>query len=125
MKSDEILQQEGQNGDGPWAAFHIEYLLVAVIVAIASVIIVMSIALRKRKINVKKILSRNPGLMTEDIAGINFLAEKDGEAFEAEIRIKFPDMPRTSLWRLVRRLEGLEIVEIKRIGLENQVQLKK
>lgn len=119
MKSDEILQQEGQNGDGPWAAFHIEYLLVAVIVAIASVIIVMSIALRKRKINVKKILSRNPGLMTEDIAGINFLAEKDGKAFEAEIRIKFPDMPRTSLWRLVRRLEGLEIVEIKRIGLEN------
>jgi uncharacterized membrane protein len=34
-------------------------------------------------------------------------------------------MPRTTLWRLVRRLEGLEIVEVKKIGLENQVQLKK
>ncbi len=63
--------------------------------------------------------------MKEDIAVIEFLAEKDGKAFEAEIRERFPDMPRTSLWRLVRRLEGLELVEIKRIGLENQVQLKK
>ena len=64
-------------------------------------------------------------LVKEDIAVIEFLAEKDGKAFEAEIRERFPDMPRTSLWRLVRRLEGLELVEIKRIGLENQVQLKK
>ncbi len=119
------LQQEDQNGNTPWAAIPIEYLLAAVIAAIASVIMVMLIVLRRRKINVKKILSRNPGLMPEDIAVIEFLAEKDGKAFEAEIRVKFPDMPRTSLWRLVRRLEGLEIVEIERIGLENQVQLKK
>jgi uncharacterized membrane protein len=119
------LQQENQNGNTPWAAIPIEYLLAAVIAVIASVIIVMLVVLRKRKINVKKILSHNPGLMPEDIAVIEFLAEKDGKAFEAEIREKFPDMPRTSLWRLVRRLEGLEIVEIKRIGLENQVQLKK
>jgi len=34
-------------------------------------------------------------------------------------------VPRTSLWRLVRRLEGLELVEIKRIGLENEGHLKK
>jgi len=35
-------------------------------------------------------------------------------------------VPRTSLWRLIRRLEGLlELVEIKRIGLENEVHLKK
>ena len=119
------LQQEDQNGNTPWAAIPIEYLLAAVIAAVASVIIVILIVLRKRKINVKRILNRNPGLMPEDIAVIEFLAEKDGKAFEAEIRAKFPDMPRTSLWRLVRRLEGLEIVEIKRIGLENQVQLKK
>jgi uncharacterized membrane protein len=119
------LQQDDQNGNTPWASIPIEYLLAAVIAVIASVIIVMLVVLRKRKINVKKIISRNPGLMPEDIAVIEFLAEKDGKAFEAEIRTKFPDMPRTSLWRLVRRLEGLEIVEIKRIGLENQVQLKK
>jgi uncharacterized membrane protein len=64
-------------------------------------------------------------LKKEDREVIEFLAEKDGKAFEAEIRERFPDMPRTSLWRLVRRLERLEIVEIKKIGLENQVALKK
>jgi uncharacterized membrane protein len=70
-------------------------------------------------------VSRHPDLVREDIAVIELLVEKDGKAFEAEIRERFPDMPQTSLWRLVRRLEGLELVEIKRIGLENQVQLKK
>jgi hypothetical protein len=38
---------------------------------------------------------------------------------------RYFDVPRTSLWRLVRQLEGLELVEIKRIGLENEVHLKK
>jgi len=38
---------------------------------------------------------------------------------------RYFDVPRTNLWRLVRQLEGLELVEIKRIGLENEVHLKK
>jgi len=63
--------------------------------------------------------------MKEDKAVLEFLAEKDGKAFEAEIREHFPEMPRTSLWRLIKRLEKLEIVEVKKIGLENQVILKK
>jgi uncharacterized membrane protein len=119
------LQQEDQNGDAPWTTIPIEYFIITIAAVVATIIIVILVIRRKRKINVKKILNRNPGLITEDIAVIEFLVEKDGRAFEAEIRAKFPDMPRTSLWRLVRRLEGLEIVEIKRIGLENQVQLKK
>ncbi len=114
------LQQETQN-----TPFPIVYLVAAILVASVIIITVLLVVFRKRKINVKKILSRYPNLMSEDIAVIEFLAEKDGKAFEAEIREKFPDMPRTSLWRLVRRLEGLEIVEVKKIGLENQVQLKK
>jgi uncharacterized membrane protein len=100
-------------------------LLSAVVVVSVIIILVVLVFIRKQKINVKKILSRNPGLRKEEIAVIEFIAENGGKAFEAEIRKRFPDMPRTSLWRLVRRLERLEIVEVKRIGLENQVQLKK
>ena len=103
-----------------------EYLLAAIaVVSVTIIILIMLFFARKRKINVKKILGRNPNLRKEEIAVIEFLAENGGKAFEAEIRKRFPDMPRTSLWRLVRRLEKLEIVEVKRIGLENQVQLKK
>ena len=90
------------------------------------VISILSLFLiRKRRINIKKTLRRNPNLSKDEIGVLEFLVKKDGKAFEAEIRQHFPDMPRTSLWRLVRRLEGLEVVEIKRIGLENQVQLRK
>ena len=94
-------------------------------VAVAVIVAALLLHGRKRVPNVEKILKANPQLAREDQAVIRFLAEKEGKAFEAEIREKFPDMPRTSLWRLVRRLERLEIVEIKKIGLENQVELTK
>ncbi len=117
------LELEVQN-NGAWA-IPIEYLIATAIVVAVAILIMIFVVRRKKTINVKKILRRHPDLVKEDIAVIEFLAEKDGKAFEAEIRERFPDMPRTSLWRLVRRLEGLELVEIKRIGLENRVQLKK
>ena len=52
----------------------------------ATFAVVILVILRKRKINVQAILNRNLGLKREDIVVIEFLAEIDGEAFEAEIR---------------------------------------
>jgi len=114
-----------QNGATPWAGIPVVYVIAGIVVVLAVVLMVVLFVRQRRKVNVKKILSRNPTLMPDDKEVIEFLAQNDGKAFEAEIRAKFPDMPRTSLWRLVRRLEGLEIVEVKKIGLENQVKLKK
>jgi uncharacterized membrane protein len=121
-----LLPQDELNGDeGPSASFPIEYLIAGIVAVAAVVLSALIVVKRRRGPNVEKILKANPQLKKEDKDVILFLAEKDGKAFEAEIRERFPDMPRTSLWRLVRRLERLEIVEVKRIGLENQVQLKK
>ena len=100
------------------------YIIAGTVVTCVVTILTLFLV-RKRKISIKKALKTNPNLSKDEIAVLTFLAEKDGKAFEAEIRQRFPDVPRTSLWRLVRRLEGLEIVEIERIGLENQVQLRK
>jgi len=119
------LLPEDQNGTAPWAGVPVEYLVAAAVAVSAAIIIAVFVVVRRRKINVKRIMNPHPELTKEDRAIIKFLAEKEGKAFEAEIRERFPDMPRTSLWRLVRRLERLEIVEVKKIGLENQVQLKK
>jgi len=69
-------------------------------------------------------LKSNPYLRDEDKKVIMFIAEKGGKAFEAEIRSHFPDKPRTSLWRLIKRLEKLDTVKVRRVGLENQVELK-
>ena len=73
----------------------------------------------------EKIIKEHISLRQEDKEVIRFLEENGGKAFESEIRDRFPDMPRTSLWRLVKRLEKMEIVSVKRIGLQNQIKLKK
>ena len=117
------LQEENPNDKS--ISFPIGYLLGIIVTLVFIAIIIVWVSKRKRKININKMLNKNPTLNKDDKAVIEFLAEKDGKAFEAEIRQRFPELPRTSLWRLVRRLEGLEIVEIRRIGLENQVILIK
>jgi uncharacterized membrane protein len=103
----------------------ITYLIALIVVLTVVIVVGFLVFKRKRRPNIKKALNANPQLMKEDKVVLEFLAEKDGKAFEAEIRERFPDMPRTSLWRLIKRLEKLEIVEVKKIGLENQVILKK
>jgi uncharacterized membrane protein len=118
------LQTEEQTNE-PAATFPSEYLLIGGVIVVCAVAVLVFVFLQKKKISTKKIVKQNPSLVAEDIAVIEFLAQQNGKAFEAEIRQKFPEMPRTTLWRLVRRLEGLEIVEVKKIGLENQVKLKK
>jgi uncharacterized membrane protein len=121
-----LMPSGGTNNNGaPNPTIPINYLAAAIIVVAAVAISVILIVRRRRVPNVKKTVKAYPQLKREDREVIEFLAEKGGQAFEAEIRERFPDMPRTSLWRLVRRLERLEIVEVKKIGLENQVQLKK
>ena len=120
-----LPEDETKDKEAPWTTIPIEYLIAAIVAVTAVVLSALLIVRRRRGPNVEKILKAHPQLKKEDKEVIEFLAEKDGKAFEAEIRERFPDMPRTSLWRLVRRLERLEIVEVKKIGLENQVELKK
>jgi uncharacterized membrane protein len=112
------------NGGTTTDGFPLEYLIIAV-VAVVAAILVLFILLRRRGPNVDKIFKENSQLNTEERDVITFLAENDGNAFEAQIRERFPDIPRTSLWRLIRRLEKLEIVKVKKIGLENRVELEK
>jgi len=121
-----LTSGDGPDDNGsPDSAIPWDYIISAIVAVIAVVISIILIIRRRRAPNVKKAVKAHPQLKKEDKEVIEFLAEKGGQAFEAEIRERFPDMPRTSLWRLVRRLERLEIVEVKKIGLENQVQLKK
>jgi uncharacterized membrane protein len=105
-------------------AFPVEYLAVAVIAVVLAVVAVFFV-LKRRKPNPVKIFKENPRLNEEEKCVIQFLVDNDGKAFEAEIREKFPNIPRTSLWRLVKRLEKMGVVSIKKIGLENRVELRK
>ncbi len=123
--TDELtVSEEVQNGGGTSDSLPIEYVAVA-LVAIVAIVFVVFFLIKKRKPNAEKIVKLHPQLNKEEQDVIHFLAENEGKAFESQIRERFPEIPRTSLWRLVRRLEKLDIIKIKKIGLENQVELKK
>jgi len=122
--TDELtVSEEPTNGGGTSDSFPIEYVAAA-LVTIAAIVVVFFL-LKKRKPNAEKIVKLHPQLNKEEQDVIQFLTENQGKAFESQIRERFPEIPRTSLWRLVRRLEKLDIVKVKKIGLENQVELKK
>ena len=75
-----------------------------------------------RKLVETKLLNYHD-LHEEDQKVIYFLADKGGSAFEAEIRTKFI-LPKTSLWRLVKRLERLELIEVTKMSGQNLLTLK-
>jgi len=72
---------------------------------------------------VSRIVDERPHLRPEDQQVLRFLAEKEGAAFESEIRSKF-QLPKTTIWRLVKRLEREELVEIRKAGGQNLIKLK-
>jgi uncharacterized membrane protein len=117
------VSEESVNGASS-STFPIEYL-VAAVVAVAAIVFVAILLFRRREPNTEKVFKLNPQLNTEEKDVIQFLGENEGTAFESQIRERFPDIPRTSLWRLVKRLEKMDIIKVKKIGLENQVELKK
>lgn len=66
---------------------------------------------------------KKPYLRSEEKELLDFLIEKDGTAFESEVRTKFV-LPRTSLWRLIKRLEREELLEVVKIGGQNLIKLR-
>ncbi len=74
------------------------------------------------QINIKKIFFDHDTIRLEDREVIKFLAENGGEVYAAEIRERF-DMPRSTAWRLIRRLQGLGIIEEVRIRNQTLVRI--
>jgi uncharacterized membrane protein len=118
------IGETSSNGGTSSDSFPIEYITAA-LVAVAAILVAAFFILKRRRPNVEKIVKVHPQLNKEEQDVIQFLADNEGKAFESQIREHFPEIPRTSLWRLVRRLEKLDIVSVKKIGLENQVKLKR
>ncbi len=76
-----------------------------------------------REVNLDLIFWHNQDLRLEDKEVIRFLAESNGEAFASEIRDRF-DIPRSSAWRLIRRLVNDGIVEERKIGNQSLVRVR-
>ncbi len=91
------------------------YMLTA---AIATMCIVASMLLLIRR------RSRIRNLRSEEIEVLRFLKDRGGRVLESELRERFPNIPRTSMWRLIRRLEKQGIVRVRKVGLQNLVEME-
>ena len=90
----------------------------------ATIILLITRWQRKPKpIKPEKMLKELEYLRPEDQELLVFLRESGGQAFEAEIRSHFK-LPKTTVWRMIKRLEREGLVEVVKIGGQNLVKLK-
>ncbi len=98
----------------------------------AALLLVAAVFVRRRgkpgveagtgEVDLDALFEQNPHLRFDDREVIRFLAESGGEAFASEIRERF-NIPRTSAWRMIRRLQREGIIEIKSIGGQSLVRI--
>ena len=62
-------------------------------------------------------------LRQEDLEVMQFLAESGGENFESEIRNRFK-LPRTTIWRTVKRLERDGYITVSTVAGQNLVKVR-
>ena len=79
---------------------------------------------KSETIDTETIFSLRPEMREDDKEIVKFISENGGQALESELRKKFLQ-PRTTMWRAVKRLERLGIIEITKKDLQNLVILKK
>ena len=69
------------------------------------------------------IFNLRPEMREDDKEIVKFISKNGGQVFESDLRKKFLQ-PRTTMWRAVKRLERLGIVEIYKKDLQNKVKLR-
>jgi uncharacterized membrane protein len=77
-----------------------------------------------KSIDTETIFNFRPEMREDDKEIVKFISDNGGKALESELRKKFLQ-PRTTMWRAVKRLERLGVVEIDKKDLQNLVKLKK
>jgi uncharacterized membrane protein len=74
--------------------------------------------------DIETIFNLRPDMRDDDKEIIKFISENGGEVLESDLRKKFLQ-PRTTMWRAVKRLERLGVIETSKKDLQNLVRLRK
>ena len=74
-------------------------------------------------LNPDTVFNLRPDMREDDKDIVRFISQNGGEVFESDLRKKFLQ-PRTTMWRAVKRLERLGVVEIYKKDLLNMVKLR-
>jgi len=85
--------------------------------------VVREVEKKKRQIDVERIFLVHKDLMPEEKQAVRFLAENNGEAFEADL-YEYIKLPRTTTWRLVRRLDRMGVIKRTKFRRQNLIRIK-
>ena len=72
----------------------------------------------------EKLFNQHKYLRDEEIKVIQFLGENNTTAYEAQIYEKL-NLPRTTTWRLLKRLQKMEIINIEKSRRQNIISIRK
>ncbi len=121
-------RSEAENATAPQVLSHNIYLWILFPAIIAVIISLFAFSIIKRSkrvviVDAKEIFKQHPQIRYDDREIILYLSEKRGEALEKDIRDKF-HLPRTTSWRMVKRLQREDIIEIHKVGGQNLLKIK-
>ena len=74
------------------------------------------------QVDLDAVFRDNPHLRTDDKAVLRYVQESGG-AFITEVRERF-DIPKSSAWRMVKRLEEEGLLDVSTVGRETYLQLR-
>jgi uncharacterized membrane protein len=75
-------------------------------------------------VDTEKLFNQHKHLRPEEIQVINFLCENKASAYEAQIYEKL-NLPRTTTWRLLKRLQIMGIINIEKSRRQNIITIRK
>jgi uncharacterized membrane protein len=75
----------------------------------------------EQQVDLDRVFAEKPHLRQDDRQVLGYVVQKGGEALLADIRNNF-GLPKSTAWRLVKRLEREELVEIIKFGNQNLVK---
>ncbi len=78
--------------------------------------------IRSGRLRIRRRPVESEELRPEEKEVIQFISEKGGKVLEAELRTKFL-LPKTSMWRMVRRLERRGLLRVRKVGVQNEIEL--
>lgn len=70
---------------------------------------------KEMEIDLERLFLEHQELRLDDKEALRYMSEHGGEAFAHEVRDRL-DIPRTSAWRMVQRLQRFEVIEERKVG---------
>lgn len=142
IDAQELALQEQQAAtntpDNPVSSFSNPVGIMAIVAAIGGAITAVALIIKRAKTAAKEKVEVSLGgyesesdfgettqeMREDDKQLIAFLEQNGGQALEKDLRKKFL-LPRTTMWRAVKRLERQGVIEIEKKDFQNLVKLKK